>query len=106
MQKVIKTIVIILIISYPILTFNAVDSNEGSELPSYFSWNDLDGIDYTTPIKDQSPAPTCEAYALVASLETIMQYKLGEMYNPDLSEAHLYFYKFTGNSFLYYVVYF
>jgi len=45
-------------------------------LPSFFSWQDIDGIDYTTPIKDQSPAPTCEAYGLVASLETIMQYQM------------------------------
>lgn len=60
--------------------------------PSYFSWQNINGTDYTTPIKDQSPAPTCEAYALVAALETKMQYQLDECFNPDLSEAHLYFY--------------
>jgi hypothetical protein len=61
-------------------------------LPSYFNYRDIDGVDYTTPIKDQSPAPTCEAYGLVASLETIMQYGSNEIFNPDLSECHLYFY--------------
>ena len=61
-------------------------------LPDYFDWRNIEGIDYTTPIKDQSPAPTCEAYGLCASLETIMQYQLGELYEPDLSETHLYFY--------------
>ena len=67
---------------------------EGSkaDLPPYFSWRDVNGIDYTTPVKNQAPAPTCEAYALVAVLETKMQYTLGKIYNPDLSEAHLYFY--------------
>ena len=75
------------------MVFTSIASVEKENiLPDYFSWRDIDGIDYTTPIKDQSPAPTCEAYALVASLETIMQYQQGELYNPDLSEAHLYFY--------------
>ena len=66
--------------------------NKIENLPSSFSWRDIDGIDYTTPIKNQAPAPTCEAYALCASLETKMQYKKGEIYTPDLSETHLYFY--------------
>ena len=61
-------------------------------LPDYFCFRDIGGIDYTTPIKDQSPAPTCEAYGFCAALETIMQYQLGELYEPDLSEMHLYFY--------------
>lgn len=61
-------------------------------LPSSFDWRDIDGIDYTTGIKDQSPAPTCEAFAICAALETKMQYQLEELYNPDLSENHLYFY--------------
>ncbi len=61
-------------------------------LPHSFSWTDINGIDYTTPIKDQSPAPTCEAYALCAQLETIMQYETEELFQPDLSETHLYFY--------------
>ena len=61
-------------------------------LPSSFSWTNIDGIDYTTPIKDQRPAPTCETYALCAVLETCMQYQTGELYEPDLSETHLYFY--------------
>lgn len=63
-----------------------------SLLPSSFSWTDIDGIDYTTPIKNQAPAPTCEAYALCAALETLMQYQTAELFAPDLSEAHLYFY--------------
>jgi hypothetical protein len=69
---------------------STITGNES--LPSSFSWRNLDGVDYTTPIKDQSPAPTCEAYALCASLETLMQYQLQDCYDPDLSETHLYFY--------------
>ena len=92
-KAIIYFILIVLII--PIISINAekVDFKaEKSVLPSYFSWRDIDGVDYTTPIKDQSPAPTCEAYGLCASLETIMQYQMGELYEPDLSECHLYFY--------------
>lgn len=71
---------------------NTESSHEMVLFPSKFSWQDINGTDYTTPIKDQSPAPTCEAYALCASLETKMQYQLKERYNPDLSDCHLYFY--------------
>ena len=63
-----------------------------NELPESFSWTNVDGVDYTTSVKNQAPSPTCEAYALCASLETIMQYHLGEIYQPDLSETHLYYY--------------
>ena len=56
-----------------------------SDLPTYFSWRDINNTDYTTPIKNQAPAPTCESYALCASLETLMQYQTGELFNPDLS---------------------
>ena len=78
----------------PIIPINAQEQKNilQSDLPSFFSWRDINGTDYTTRVKDQSPAPTCEAYALCASLETIMQYQKGELYNPDLSETHLYFY--------------
>jgi len=66
-------------------------ASPSSGLPSAFTWQDINGTDYTTPIRDQSPAPTCEAFGLCAALETEMQYKLKERYLPDLSENHLYF---------------
>jgi len=86
MKKV--AILISLLVLIPVFQFGESQEN----LPPYFSWRDVDGVDYVTPVKNQAPAPTCEAYALVAVLETKMQYKLGKIYNPDLSEAHLYFY--------------
>jgi hypothetical protein len=94
MKKAVISLILILLL-IPIIPISAEKieiTEEKSNLPSYFSWQDIGGIDYTTPIKDQSPAPTCEAYALVATLETIMQYQTGEQYLPDLSECHLYFY--------------
>jgi hypothetical protein len=72
---------------------NRSDSTvQTTSLPSHFSWRDINGTDYTTPIRDQAPAPTCEAFAICAALETEMQYKLKERYLPDLSENHLFFY--------------
>jgi len=90
-----KRILLALIIISFIFMSKPVKSDETPQtidLPSSFSWTNIDGIDYTTPIKDQSPAPTCETYALCAALETLLQYQTGELYTPDLSETHLYFY--------------
>lgn len=93
MKKVAIVISILILINiFPSLAVNIRESDKKYDLPSYFSWRDINGTDYTTPIKNQAPAPTCEAYALIASLETKMQYHLGKIYNPDLSEAHLFFY--------------
>jgi hypothetical protein len=91
-----KTIAIlcIAVLLLPIFSMNTIQistAEQARELPTAFSWRDINGTDYTTPIRDQSPAPTCEAFALVAALETKMQYQLKERYNPDLSENHLYF---------------
>jgi len=94
MKKAVTFFILILLI-LPVIHIGAEKVDQivkKSDLPSYFSWKDIDGIDYTTPIRDQSPAPTCETYGLCASLETLMQYQLGELYEPDLSECHLYFY--------------
>ncbi|MFO8077699.1 MAG: C1 family peptidase [Thermoplasmatota archaeon] len=87
--KVLLVIVFLFIINIPHLT--PAQQHE-TILPAAFSYTDINGVDYTTPIKDQSPAPTCETYALCAALETIMQYETGECFQPDLSETHLYFY--------------
>ncbi len=94
MKKIITLLIFVLmLIQFMPVSAESLDKTvEKSGSPSYFTWQDIDGVDYTTPIKDQSPAPTCEAYALVATLETIMQYQTGEIYEPDLSECHLYFY--------------
>jgi len=67
-----------------------------TELPSNFSWRDIDGVDYTTSIRNQAPWPSCETFALVAAVETMVQYKVGYPFGCDLSEAHLYF--FSGGN--------
>lgn len=60
-------------------------------LPSYFSWRDIDGVDFVTPIRNQVPYSSCETFAIVAAVETMVQYKVGQPFGCDLSEAHLWF---------------
>ena len=92
MKKTMAIVIAAILLTTIATSIEKAKKIETTDLPSYFSWRDIDGIDYTTPIKNQAPAPTCEAYGLCASLETLMQYQMGEIYNPDLSETHLYFY--------------
>lgn len=64
---------------------------ESTDLPSSFSWRDIDGVDFTTPIRSQIPYASCETFAFVAAVETMVQIKVGYPFGCDLSEAHLYF---------------
>jgi len=74
------------------------NAEETLVLPSSFSWRDINGVDFTTPIRNQIPYPSCESFALVAAIETMVQYKVGFPFNCDLSEAHLFF--FSGGNIL------
>ena len=67
------------------------------DLPPSFTWRDRDGVDFTTPIRNQMPLPSCETFALVAAVETMVQYEVGYPFGCDLSEAHLFFYS-GGNT--------
>ena len=90
-----KTFTILCLVLFVLPVLSASTANicaADNALPTSFSWRNINGTDYTTPIRDQSPAPTCEAFAICAALETEMQFKLKERYLPDLSENHLYFY--------------
>jgi parallel beta-helix repeat protein len=60
-------------------------------LPSSFSWRDIDGVDFTTGMRDQSPYPSCETFAITAAVEAMVQIKVGFPFDCDLSEAHLFF---------------
>ena len=84
-----KKLVAVIILSF--LTLQSLQINAKNNLPPYFSWRDINGIDFTTPAKNQEPCPSCEAYALVSVLETLVQYKVGYPFGCDLAEAHLFF---------------
>lgn len=95
MKKIITILIIILlanIIPVNAKLFQTERIHETSQLPDYFNWRDINGTDYTTSIKTQGLCPSCEAYGLVAALETIVQYQVGYTFGCDLSEAHLFFY--------------
>ena len=92
MKKIVVLLIIALLINIPLALADGVTNIQSSDLPSSFCWRDIDGIDYTPAIRNQAPAPTCEAYALVAAVETLVQYQAGYPFDIDLSEAHLFFY--------------
>ncbi len=100
------TLISLLILSTPLTggfngiqgqTHNNPSSETLNQLPEAFSWKDVNGMDYTTAIRNQKRLPSCETFAIVAALETMIQYKVGFPFGCDLSEAHLYFYS-GGNT--------
>ena len=84
--------IIFLLVNIPPSIARTENNIQETSLPSKFSWQNINGTDYTTSIKDQEPAPTCETYALCSALETLVQYKVGYPFECDLSEIHLFFY--------------
>jgi hypothetical protein len=66
-------------------------------LPDKFSWKEINGLDYTTPVKNQELCKSDASFALIACLETMVQYELGYPFYCDLSEAHLFY--GSGGSF-------
>ncbi|UCF11620.1 MAG: right-handed parallel beta-helix repeat-containing protein [Thermoplasmatales archaeon] len=78
-------------IKEPFIETKGVNGNTFN-LPSSFSWRDINGIDFTTPIRNQAPFHSCETFALVGAVETMVQYEVGYPFGCDLSEAHLFFY--------------
>ncbi|MHC4984764.1 MAG: C1 family peptidase [Planctomycetota bacterium] len=59
-------------------------------LEGAFDWRDVDGEDFTTPVRDQGPAGTCWAFAAVGALESKLEISANNPnWNPDLSEQHL-----------------
>lgn len=56
-------------------------------LPDRFDWRDINGVDYTTPIRSQGMCGSCWAFATVAPLESNIKFKDG--IDIDLSEQWL-----------------
>jgi len=57
------------------------------DLPESFDWRDVNGTDFTTPIKNQGSCGSCWAFATVAPLECNIKIKDGD--EVDLSEQWL-----------------
>ena len=59
-------------------------------LPETFSWTDIDGVNFVTPPRGQSPFHSCETFAFTAAVEVMVHKEVGYPFGCDLSEAHLY----------------
>jgi len=69
-------------------------SNPGpAGLASKHDWRDENGVDWTTPIKDQGGCGSCVAFGTLASLEAMLKIRTYKDNNKtiDLSEAHLFY---------------
>jgi len=63
---------------------------QAAVLPSYFTWTNKDGRNWTTLPKDQDPYGTCHAFATVGALEMgVKLYFNDPILEPDLSEWYL-----------------
>jgi len=85
MKKIIVISLLLILTNISLAIAETENNIKNSSLPPVFSWRNIDGVDYTTSVKDQRPAPTCEAYALVAALETLVQSQIGYPFDCDLS---------------------
>lgn len=60
------------------------------DTPSYFSWLDYEGKDWTTPARYQGNCGSCWAFAAVGGLEAIINIREGiAEIKPDLSEQYI-----------------
>ena len=67
-----------------------VEVTLGAELPSKFDWRDYNGVDWTTPVKDQGACGCCYAFASLAAVETIIKLSMDDPnYQVDLSEQYM-----------------
>jgi len=63
-----------------------------AEFPAAWDWRDVDGVNWTTPIRDQKACGSCVAFGTVSALEAMLKRHHGDpSLMPDLSEAHLFF---------------
>lgn len=73
-----------------VLTSQQFISIKNSNLPSYWNWRDMNGVDWTTPAKNQGRCPSCVFFCMIGALESIIKIREGcADFNPDLSEQYI-----------------
>jgi C1A family cysteine protease len=76
------------------LAAHAVDSAQAAAAgtPISFDLRNVNGVNYTTPIRDQGGCGSCVAFGVVATMEAVTRYTRRNATLPiDYSEAHLYY---------------
>ena len=61
------------------------------DAPDSFDWRNVNGKNYVTSITNQHNCGSCVAFGTIAVLESVLQITSDNIYNPDLSESHLFF---------------
>jgi len=59
--------------------------------PNSFDWRNFEGVDWTTPVKNQKNCGSCVAFGVIGAVESALKINSGNTYNFDLSEANLFF---------------
>jgi C1A family cysteine protease len=59
--------------------------------PDIYDWRDVNGKNWVTSIKNQKNCGSCVAFGTIAVVESVLQIESNNIYEPDLSEANLFF---------------
>ncbi len=62
-----------------------------SNLPESYDWRNINGVDYTTPIKNQEDCGSCVAFGTLSAFEVYLKSNSDNFYDFDLSEGQLFF---------------
>ncbi len=76
----------------PLLKYARRPPSDGKikTLPSQFSWHNLDGKDWMSPVRDQDGCGSCWTFGTLAALEAAMNIYLDDSeFDYDLSEQHM-----------------
>jgi C1A family cysteine protease len=60
-------------------------------LPDKFTWQDIEGVNWVTPVQNQLSCGSCVAFGTIGALESVIQIELNQQLNIDLSESHLFY---------------
>jgi len=68
---------------------SSININSNS-FPGYWSWADRNGVDWTTPAKDQCRFPYCSTFCFISVFESMIKIRENcSEFNPDLSEQYV-----------------